>query len=331
MWNNPLTTSLITAIVPAIIIGLFTKVIFPIFLEALQGKRNKKSSIILLPERTKETLEAERTEQIKENIRKAATFFAIMIGLVSFIIFFPNIRSYFSRPSGEVVEVQPSATPSKDNSESTPQVSATSAIATTQPTPLPTMIPLGDLTLLKADDFSSTSSEWDNYSNSDGATGYEAQKYFIDLDKRILFLSVWGGGGQYNEGVFQVEVLGPLDSRGISRQGIGVGWQTGWTNQVFGATVNYAGQCHIYENIDKNRWRSVVSSQSIQGFDNTKSSYVITVVIDKSNNASVYVDDIFCAKYMLEDYSGGRVGVVALGSAEGGLAYFDNFRIFSTP
>lgn len=338
MWNNPITTSLFTAIVPAVIIGLFTKVIFPILLERFSKKRE--ISILLTPGAQQE-LEEWGNIRIKRRIRRVATLAAILTGLITFFIFRPTIYSYINRPSGEVVEgfagqptstIEPFINFTDDVYEPTPQIEPTVEVMVLVPTttPMPTMVSLSSLSLLKSDDYSSTDSEWDYYYNADGSTGYEDGKYFIELNKRILFLSVWGGGGQHKDGVFQTEILGPLDPTGIIRQGIGVGWQTGWTNKVYATTVDNNGFCHIYENVDKTRWVSRFS-RIAHDFDDALDSHILTLVIDESGKASVYVDDIFCAEYTLDDYEGGRVGVVALGSKDGGKAYFDNYQIYSAP
>lgn len=353
MINNPNLPAVILAIFQALIIGIFTGIVFPLTLEWLKNRQTVNlpqgypGGVALYPlgfikkmqEVKKQKEEEERQKSMAKRWKVARVSF-LVAGVITFLFVFPSSRAYFSRPSGEIidgpiatsiVEITPTfdeaTPPTLEPGDSTAGPRPT--ITPVRLTPTPTMVSQTQLALLRSDDFSSSDSGWDDYFDVSGSTGYGDGRYFIKAGKNVLFLSVWGSGGTYTKGVFQVEVLS-LSGSGIVKQGIGVGWQTGWTNQIYAVTIDSNGTCNVYESTGSGSWLTKVS-KSTQGFNKTLDRHVLTLVVDANNKAFIYADSNFCASHVLERYSGGRVGVVALGSNDGGTGYFDNFKVYGAP
>lgn len=242
----------------------------------------------------------------------------VIVTVLSVFVVLPSVfflaRSYLQPPTGQVISLP------------TPALEVNTSIT---PTPGPTPISLGTADEIRRDDFSSTNTGWDNYSTSKVATGYDNGRYFIQLSDFVLFLSVWKQAGMIDNGVLQVDVIRPSDGNEFSTQGIGFGWQNGWEGSTYAFEIDWAGNCKFLEAFDG--WR-VLTSSKITGFEKNRNYHTLRVYI-KGDEATGYVDDVYCAKQTLTNYQRGYVGVVASPSisTESGKFYFDEYRIFRLP
>lgn len=191
----------------------------------------------------------------------------------------------------------------------------------------PTSIPLTNL--VYRDDYSSESSDWDNYSTANVLTGYENGKYRIELkEHKVLFLSIWEILKDFDNGVLMVDVLGPFKDHGASAQGIGFGWHKDWAGYSYAFTIRPDGSCQFYE-YDNGSYYEKETSR-IPKFDSGKAYHQVRVDI-RNGEASGFIDGEFCTSYTMTHYQPGSVGVV--GSAPNGTRkmFFDEFRIFVLP
>ena len=199
-------------------------------------------------------------------------------------------------------------------------------------TPRPTLIPVSDLDEIARDDFSSTSTKWDVFSEEYGSAGYENGKYCISLSEFRLFISLWEGAGEIDNAVLQVDVL-KADEDTNYNQGIGFGWHEDWEGSAYAFTLNTLGVCDFWAIDDGKYWRVKVTGK-VDEFDAQRSFHTLKVYI-RNSQAIGYVDDTFCAEYTMPNYKQGYVGVVASPSRSRngkiGKYYFDEYRIFRLP
>lgn len=248
-------------------------------------------------------------------LTRLAEWATILALLVAILALYFQLRT--SPPQGKdiIVETSQSATATKQDEPSL------------LPTPGPTLVPTSSLNKIHYDDFSSPSTGWDNYSSSNTATGYEESRYYIQLSKPMLFLSIWESMGKLDDGVLEVNVLGPFEEG--SSQGIGYGWNENWEGSTYAFTINSSGMCKFLEASDG--WR-VRKSAEIASFNTQQTFHNLKLYI-RGNEALGYVDDTFCARYIMPEYKKGYVGVVASPNSieKRGRYYFDEYRVFESP
>jgi hypothetical protein len=197
----------------------------------------------------------------------------------------------------------------------------------TQTANAPTPYPVSGLALIRSDDFSSQSSQWDNYTEPTSDTGYEAGKYYIELSTNALFLSTWKKAKDFENGVLSVDVLGPFGEGGAVKQGLGFGWHKDWQGSTYAFTIDYEGNCKFLEAQDG--WIEKEIGK-IDNFDSGKPFHTVMVII-RNGEAIGYVDNQFCAIYNMPNYTSGHVGVVASMWDGNGKAYFDEYRMYKLP
>jgi hypothetical protein len=180
------------------------------------------------------------------------------------------------------------------------------------------------------DDFSDPSSGW--------GYGYEDGRYAIHIDSYPYVFRAWKGIGKIDEGLLQVDVLGPFQENDAAKRGLGFGSRNGGSSGTYAFTINSSGVCEFLEyddDIDYGGWKSRVKGK-IADFDGQRGYYTLKIHITNYREATGYVDDKFCAKYVMQNYNIGYVGVVASYSYigfdyQGGDSYFDEYRIFQKP
>jgi len=198
------------------------------------------------------------------------------------------------------------------------------------PTPVPTFPPIEILSELNRDDFSFASSGWDNYATDGKAiVGYdEDREYFLQIyDTQLIYAAIWGGGGLYDNGIFQADALAPRDAGSALTQGIVLGWNKE-DSKHYAFEFTYTGLCRFLEGTGS--WWRIERYGTIPAFDPEKPFHVVTVRV-RNNEAIGYVDEKFCASYVMPEYRRGVVGVVGSVKQGGARLYFDNFRIWDLP
>lgn len=199
-----------------------------------------------------------------------------------------------------------------------------------QPTQGPTSIPISQLREVMRDDFASQTG-WSTYSDNDGGAGYEERKYYVQVNKSLLFISSWRNGGIRDSGIFQVDVLGPFDGENLgAAQGIAFGWQGSYRKGItYAFIVDSAGVCRFLEGREQGWF--LTGSVEVKDFNKTRGYHTMRVYV-RNNEASGYVDDVFCGTYRMRHYNAGYLGVVAAPGGQGkGKYFFDNFRIYDVP
>jgi len=204
--------------------------------------------------------------------------------------------------------------------------SVSTSTPTHTPTQAPTMIPI--INWSHQETFSSATG-WDALSERIGAVGYENDKYYVHIQEdNVFYIGLWGDAGRVNNGVIQVEVLGPLGNEGLKEQGIVFGWTQNSDANTYGFTFDNLGNCRFWKE-NNGKWLSQSRGQ-VQNFKQTLERHLITVVL-KDGDAFGYIDGIFCASDSLPSYEAGWVGVAALSGSTSGKVFFDNYRIAKSP
>ncbi|MBK7780573.1 MAG: hypothetical protein IPJ58_07240 [Ardenticatenia bacterium] len=175
--------------------------------------------------------------------------------------------------------------------------------------PGPTPVPVDTIRELRRDNFSSTSSGWDNYTNLDEdlkplqSTGYEDGEYFIDIKSRMLFLSTWKAAGAIENAILQVDALGPMSEGGAKSQGLAFGWRPEWVGTTYAFVINDNGLCGFLEDTGRSGWWPKVLARS-RSLASNKPYHTLRVQI-RDGNALGFVDDSFCAEHQLTNYHPG--------------------------
>lgn len=248
-----------------------------------------------------------------EKIGKTVAILGLVVAIITLWVNYLQYKS--SMPNAKPITIE-TAIPSS-NSADVPII------------PDPTAISVSIQDEIKRDDFSSENTGWNNYSKSDVATGYENGRYFIQVAKKLLFLSVWTKAGMIDNGILQVDIYGPFESTGYA-QGLGFGWHSGWEDNNYAFTIDGNGTCLFWEySIDA--WFTKVQGKT-ESFDINRGYHTLKVEI-RGSEAIGYVDGTFCAMYKMPNYKQGLVGVVASPSATigSGKFYFDEYRIYRIP
>lgn len=199
------------------------------------------------------------------------------------------------------------------------------------PQAVPTVTPMSKVNEIARDDFGSPASGWDTISETNGASGYDNGKYFIDLNGRVLFLTLWEDGGpEVDNAVLEIDILGPLNQPGAA-QGLGFGWQKDWRGATYAFTVNSVGQCRVYETVDKGGWRTI-SAGELSQFAPDAPYHILRAEI-RNSYLKGFVDGHLCIEAALPSYQRGFVGLVAMPNTETNQDrfLFDEFRIFEAP
>lgn len=199
------------------------------------------------------------------------------------------------------------------------------------PQTIPTVTPMSKVNEIARDDFGSPASGWDTIREANGASGYDNGKYFIDLNHRVLFLTLWEDGGpEVDNAVLEIDALGPLNQSGAT-QGLGFGWQKDWKGTTYAFTVDSAGQCRVSESVDRSGWHTVLEGESLQ-LDPDAPYHTLRAEI-RNSYLRGFVDGHLCIEAALPSYQRGFVGLVAMPNTETNRDrfLFDEFRIFEAP
>ena len=246
----------------------------------------------------------------------------LLVGLVAVAANFTQILGflgYGSEPGPQPMVGTPNA--------------ASGAIAQATPGPTPVALPI-EYEIWR-DDFSSASSGWDDYSREGFVTGYGDGRYFIDISSGVdvLFLSVWRRPGLLDNGVLEVDILGPFGEDGAALQGLGFGWRNNWEGSTYAFVVNSSGDCLFLEASSTAEGAVAWQGQAwgnVEGFQAHRTYHTLRVQI-RSTEAIGYVDGSFCVACRMPRYRAGYVGVVASASYGRGTSYFDEYRVFRLP
>lgn len=254
-----------------------------------------------------------------ETLNTLAAIAGIVTGFIALLALLPFVD----------IEPSPAQTPvSTGTSAATVELTMipTSPVPTEMPTPSPTPPLIYSWTF--EDDYSTTGG-WDILSETLGATFYERGEYVVRTKRgNVLFIGRWKDlGKRFENGTLQVRIQRPAFSGTSDTAGIFFGWRDDLEGNSYSFTVGKQGICQFREQ-SYGGWLLKIAGTA-KGFLPELESHEITVVV-RNKRAYGYIDGEFCADLDLVAYAEGYVGVVAHSTSEqvdGGMAYFDNFRV----
>jgi hypothetical protein len=179
------------------------------------------------------------------------------------------------------------------------------------------------------DDFSSSSSGWDVFSDPLGSVGYEDGRYFIETENRF-FVGIWEEAELQDDVILQVKALGPISawiSAGAGSQGIVFDWKLNWKGISYAFFIDMFGQCGFMKSENMAGYKDVALGY-YSNFGDPQRYYLLSVWIH-GGEAVGFVDDTYCATALLADRVPGKVGLGMSPNGSGTMkAYFDDFSIY---